>query len=789
MSSKSLRYADVAVAIPHSRPFTYLVPDEMGKINIGTRVRVSLGKRQAVGYIVGFPAQCEFPVKPLLEAMDREAVLDEDLLEFSKWISNYYNCGWGEAIRAALPPGMDGKQQRMVWLNAYNIEAGPSDSIIELIREKGAVSFEYLVKKAGPGAEAIINDYCRKNILISELVWQKAKVGVKMERWLAGCNIIPSGEPRLSQGHLEFLNILNRQGKIPSNLLKNKKYAAGKLVNLGLAKWEWREVIRQPAEMMWNEPDRRIELNQDQQQILSSISSDIKSRAYSVNLISGVTSSGKTEIYLRAAEEALSLGRGVIILVPEIGMTSQMLYRVRSRLGRVAVWHSEMGSGERYDAWRSVKQGSHQVVVGTRSAVFAPLKNLGLIVIDEEHDGSYKQSDMAPLYNARDAAIVRAKMKNACVIMGSATPSVESYHKALTGKFKLFKLAKRVGDARLPKAEVVDLKKLPKSDQLISPLLKEEIGKCLAGGRQAMILLNRRGFSPYVQCGRCGTLIVCPNCAVSLTYHRTTENMVCHYCGYVKKLPEVCSDCGSLMLSPRGIAIQQLEQELKNIFYNFRIIRMDADTTSRRGGHHRILKDFQSGQAQILLGTQMIAKGHHFPNVSLVGIVNLDDILGLPDFRASERAFQLLVQMSGRAGRGEHSGKVIIQTRVPDNPVIKWGRENDYYAFADSELKTRKECHYPPFTFLAMLTLSASRQTDLEKISAEIYEKIKKNCARVEAMGPSPAPIEKVKGRYRWQIMIKSNTPGDMKKAITNLSVLKQKDFKLIIDIDPINML
>lgn len=789
MSSKTLRYADVAVAIPHSRPFTYLVPDEAGKISIGARVKVPLGKRQAVGYVTGFPFTCEFPVKPLAEVMDREPVLDEDLLKFTKWISDYYNCSWGEVIRAALPPGMDGKQQRMVWLNEYHLNSGQPDPIIQLIHEKGALSFEYLVKKIGPGAEAIINDYCRENILVSELVWQKAKVGVKMERWLAGSNLIPRDKPKLSPGHLEFLDSLNRKGKIPSNLLKTKRYVADKLVNLGLAKWEWQEAIRHPVEMMWNEPDKRIELNQDQQQILNSISGDIKNHAYSVNLISGVTSSGKTEIYLRAAEETLALGRGVMILVPEIGMTSQMLHRVRSRLGRVAVWHSEMGSGERYDTWRSIKQGNLQVVVGTRSAVFAPLKNTGLIVVDEEHDGSYKQSDMSPLYNARDAAIVRAKMKNACVIMGSATPSVESYHKALSGKFKLFKLVKRVGDAGLPNVEVIDLRKLSPRDQLISPRLNEEIGKCLAAGQQAMILLNRRGFSPYVQCGRCGRLITCPNCAVSLTYHRTTENMVCHYCGYVKKLPEVCPECGSLMLSPRGIAIQQLEQGLKKMFCGCRIIRMDADTTGRRGGHHRILKEFQSGNAQILLGTQMIAKGHHFPNVSLVGIVNLDDVLGLPDFRSSERAFQLLVQMSGRAGRGEHPGKVIIQTRVPDNPVIKWGRENDYYAFADSELKTRQECHYPPYSFLAMLTLSASRQADLEKFSTEVYEKIKGNCVGVEVMGPSPAPIEKVKGRYRWQIMIKGGTAGDIKKAVGNLSALKRKDFKLITDIDPINML
>lgn len=784
-----MKYADVSLSIPQSRCFTYLIPDHLSVETVGIRVRVPLGRREAIGYVVNLRGACDFPAKPILEVIDNKPVLSRELLELTEWVSNYYRCGWGEAIRAALPPGMDAKQQRMVWLNGNYKGEIPTDPALDYIIEKGSVSYRYLLKKFGPSAEKVIEEYCERGLIFSEPVWQKAKISVRKERWLAFSSPSDKTSLKLSKGQAELLNIIEQNGAVPPSIIAKKRPAAQKLVDHGLANWEWREKFRGQEEHGWAEEDADVTLNAEQQQVLDSVSTDINSKIFSVNLISGVTSSGKTEIYLKAAEQVLAKGRQVLILVPEIGMTSQMLHRVRSRLGKVAVWHSEMGSGERYDAWRAVKRGDFRVVVGTRSAVFTPFDNLGLIVIDEEHDASYKQSDMAPMYHARDLAIIRAKKNDAVVLMGSATPSVESYYKAKMGKFKLFRLEKRVGSADLPMVEVVDLKKLPREDRLVSPLLGQEIGTCLQAGRQAMILLNRRGFAPYIQCGKCGSLITCPNCSVSLTYHRSGESVLCHYCGYQARLPETCPTCGSLMLQHRGYAIQRLEAELKNIFPEGRISRMDADTTGRKGEHHRILQDFLSGGSQILLGTQMISKGHHFPNVSLVGIINLDDILGLPDFRAAERAFQLMVQMSGRAGRGQHPGKVVIQTRMPDNPVVKWSRENDYYSFAEYELAIREECGYPPHRHLALLTFTGSSQADLENFSNDIAGKIKSSGSKTEILGPTPAPLAKIKGRFRWQLMLKAGSPSEIKKALNGVSPGRNEKIKLSVDIDPVNML
>ncbi len=784
-----MKYADVALSIPRSRCFTYLIPEHLPVEAVGIRVRVPLGRREAIGYVVHLKAVCDFPAKPILEVLDIKPVISRELLELTEWVSKYYHCGWGEAIRAVLPPGMDAKQLRMVWLNGNFPGEIPADPMLEHIIEKGSVSLQYLLKKFAPSAEKGIEEYCRMGLLFSEPVWKKARIAVRKERWLAYRRPADNTGLKLSKGQAELLNLVEQKGAVPPSAVKNKRPAAQKLVALGLAGWEWREKFRGQEELGWAEEDTEVALNAEQQQVLDSVSTDINSKIFSVNLISGVTSSGKTEIYLKAAELALAKGRQVLILVPEIGMTLQMLHRVRSRLGQVAVWHSEMGSGERYDAWRAVKRGDFRVVVGTRSAVFTPFDDLGLIVIDEEHDASYKQSDTAPLYHARDLAIIRARKNGAAVLMGSATPSVESYYKAKTGKFKLFRLGKRVGSADLPMVEVVDLKKLAREDRLISPLLGREIGACLQAGRQAMILLNRRGFAPYLQCGKCGDLISCPNCSVSLTYHRSGESVRCHYCGYQARLPETCPACGSLMLEHRGYAIQRLEAELKNVFPKGRISRMDADTTGRKGEHHRILQDFLSGGSQILLGTQMISKGHHFPNVSLVGIINLDDILGLPDFRAAERAFQLMVQMSGRAGRGQHPGQVVIQTRMPDNPVIKWCRENDYYSFAEYELSAREECGYPPHRHLALLTFTGSSQADLEDYSGAVADKIKSSDSRAEVLGPTPAPLTKIKGRFRWQLMLKAGSSSEIKKALAGIAPGRNEKIKLSVDIDPVNML
>jgi primosomal protein N' (replication factor Y) len=531
-----------------------------------------------------------------------------------------------------------------------------------------------------------------------------------------------------------------------------------------------------------------------------------------VALLHGVTGSGKTLVYLELLRRVvMEQGKTAIVLVPEIALTPQTVDRFRAVFGdRIAVLHSALSDGERYDAWLALRRGDKRIAVGARSAIFAPLKNLGAIVVDEEHESSYKQGE-APRYHAREVAIVRARAEGAVVVLGSATPSLESWTNAQAGKYELLTLPERVGGARLPKVEVVDLRAeqprrkpsdTPQADAAFSyaigPALEKAIGVRLARQEQSILLLNRRGYSAFIQCGTCGDVAVCPNCSISLTYHRTPERLVCHYCQHAEPLHPTCQRCGGVRLRQRGLGTQQVERLLAERYPTARIARMDVDTTSGKWAHTEILDRVGAGEVDILLGTQMIAKGLDFPNVTLVGVIDADVGINLPDFRASERCFQLLSQVAGRAGRGPKGGEVLIQTRSPTHHAVQCAVTHDYYGFVAQELGGRAHPPYPPNVRLANVVLSGTQEEATARLATSVAAWLHKLLALhpapgVTVIGPAPCPVERVKQRWRWHVLIKSERPQELRRVarylVERFEIPAQFGLRMTLDRDPVALL
>ncbi|MBI4727528.1 primosomal protein N' [candidate division TA06 bacterium] len=789
MSSTNLTYAEVALPLPGSSPFTYEVPEELaGRLCPGMRVRVPLGSREMMGYVVAISKTTSHKTKPILEAPDQEPVITKGLLELTRWAASYYGCAWGEAIRAALPPGLDARQKALISIRKGAVitnDDPESTALLQLLEERGEIAEKFIHQRFGPSIKAVINRLMAKGSLERRLAWQK-NVKPRLQRWLAFNKTEELPARALKQRSL--LEKLSREKEIPPSGLLNEQAAAAALVKKGLARWEGRRSVRLPRTDYAEKTKAEPALTDEQSQALKLLSQDLEQSRFRVNLIHGVTGSGKTELYLQAARQAVKLGRSVLMLVPEIGLTPQMISRAQSKLGQVALWHSGMSQGERLDAWESLRREKVRMVVGTRSAVFAPLKDLGLIVVDEEHDSSYKQSEVRPYYHARDLAIVRAKAEGASVILGSATPSVESYYKAAAGKFRLFLWEKRAGNSLLPQVVLVDLKSQLSGPGLISAQLEKAIGEALGKNNQVMLLLNRRGFAPYVQCRCCGQIVSCPNCSISLTYHLKGHRMLCHYCGYSRLPLDSCPAChsGEFIFNAKGV--QGLEEELGKKFPRAGLLRMDTDTTGRKGAHQNLLQRFYNREAMILLGTQMIAKGHDFPDVSLVGIINVDDILGLPDFRSQERAFQLVSQMAGRAGRGERPGLVIVQTRLPANPVMACAKNHDYQGFWKQEINDRREHGYPPFTHLALVTVTAGQEQAGMSFAGGLAKRAQEIKGEAELLGPVPSPVFRLKGRYRWQLLIKAPRPSVLQAVLKKLALPLPPGVKTSIEIDPVSL-
>lgn len=725
--------ADIAVNAPLRNLFSYIVPEPLvGQAKVGQRVKIQFGRRSGVGTILALRQGDSDRLKPLKELIDQESLLPESLVRLLRWAADYYCYPIGPVVKNALPA-----------------DIGGDNSQTKIVMES---HFSSLGKESQPR-------------------------GKKQRELLAFI------APHDSVG----MTLIREQFSSPHTSLK-------KLVEDGYLKEEQQERIRDPFQAEKIPEDKIPTLTDEQQECLDKVIPVIQENRSEVFLVHGVTGSGKTEIYLRSVDACLEQGRQALILVPEISLTPQLVARFRARFSRqdkrIAVLHSGLSAGERYDAWREISRNKVQIVIGARSAIFAPLSNPGLIVVDEEHDSSYKQTE-GFRYNARDLSLVRGQQQACPVLLGSATPSFASYYRSEQKLLTRLDLKRRIHSENLPQVELIDLREQVLSGSLANTLV-EAIQQALEQREQVLLLLNRRGYSPFLLCGDCGETFYCPNCSITLTFHQKQKHLRCHYCDYIDQVPETCAKCNSLNITTPGAGTEKLEEELTELFPGARIARMDRDSTTRKGAHQKIMTAMLERRVDILIGTQMIAKGHDFPGVSLVGVVNADSGLNLPDFRCAERGFSLLTQVAGRAGRSSGGGRVFIQSYNPEHYALQCAVDQDYQKFYQQELPFRQELGYPPCGHLANLIFSGN---DLEQVqsSVERFARFLERCCQgVQVLGPSPCPLARLRGKNRYQILLKSNDRPALRTLLFKLDEgrpLIARQVNLQIDVDPLEML
>ncbi|HBG04109.1 MAG: primosomal protein N' [Geobacteraceae bacterium GWC2_58_44] len=751
MQTSTHHIVEVAIPLPLEGSFHYLVPERLSQLAVaGKRVLVPFGRRKVTGYLLGDAVATGAELKELLEVLDEEPLFTGPELEFYRWIANYYLHPLGEVIKMALPAGIN-------LVSRYRCETAEDGTPV--LRE-----------------------------------FLSGGKSVRTERIYSAVD----GAERLPRGKgLEILEYLGEAGACSAADLGkrfgNCRAQLRRLVELGAARLEEREVYRDPFRAESFGHDSSLPLNADQQEAFNRISDAIGSRAFSPFLLHGVTGSGKTEVYLQSIAVSLAAGNSALVLVPEIALTPQLVGRFKRRFDcGIAVLHSGLSDGERYDEWRRIRRGEALIVIGARSALFAPLERLGVIVVDEEHEGSYKQSE-GVRYNSRDLALVRGKLASAVVILGSATPLVTSYHAAKKGRLGFLHLPSRVRELPMPETVMLDARR-QKGKTFLQPLV-DAIGENLDAGGQTLLFLNRRGFATYVVCQDCGHVLRCPNCEVTLTYHRGKGRHICHYCDYSIPAPSICPACQGSDITLLGRGTERVEEEVQELFPEARVSRMDRDSTKGKGGHARVLKELEDGTVDILIGTQMIAKGHDFPGVTLVGVVSADASLNLPDFRSSERTFQLVTQVMGRAGRGDKPGRVLVQTLAPEHYALTHAVNHDFEGFYEKEIAFREDVGYPPFAHLASLTISsiaAPQAANSSDEAAALLRKIKGECRlRVEILGPVTAPLGKVRGRFRWQILLKGRERSELHRLLFHFrgAYSHPSTVRLVVDVDPVEML
>jgi len=811
-------FAQVVFPLPIYQIFTYSLPKGLEDVKVGVRVLAPFRNQKLTGFLVGWEEEAEVPqVKEILEVLDSSPLLNEEMLKLTKWVSEYYLCSWGEAIKAALPAGME--FSRGYWIR---LKEPYSLSLIRKLEKKNPLEAK-IVELLSLGKEMKISQLLRRvrGLDMSFALASLEKQGyVEMVEFLKVPKakgkkrkvILLQGEPeKVKEVAEKFKSSSPKQAQVLFKLLGGKGRLAQSemgvdwnvlqaLKKKGLIEISEEEVLRdQFGQSIWEEPKCK-ELTLEQRRILENVIQAGKRESFEVFLLHGVTGSGKTEVYIQAIRNFLEMGRQALVLVPEISLTPQILARFRAHFSEgISVLHSRLSLGERYDAWRQIKEGKVKIVIGARSAVFAPLNTLGLIVVDEEHENSYKQSDLNPRYNARDVAVMRAKLSKGVVILGSATPSLESYFNTQSGKYRLEILPQRIDNRPLPPVRIVDMRKEERGKVFSEPL-KKAIAERIERREKIILFLNRRGFSNFVQCRDCGLTIRCPRCSVTLTHHfGPPSTMQCHYCGYKKRAPERCPNCRSHNFYFQGIGTEKVEEELKREFPQAKFQRMDVDTTRRKGSHFSILFDFKEGETNILIGTQMIAKGLDFPAVTLVGVILADTALNLPDFRTGEKTFQLLTQVAGRTGRGESGGEVIIQTYCPEHYAIRASEKHDYTGFYLKELQERQELFFPPVSRLISILIRTRKRIDGIEASNQLKtylekEKKAKELSSLQILGPAPAPLFRLRGEHRWQIILKLREDSKIKKILWD-SLLQVKEIsslraaKVSIDVDPIDVL
>ncbi|MDE0858862.1 MAG: primosomal protein N' [Akkermansiaceae bacterium] len=712
--------ASVLIDGPSELVFDYAIPEDLPVVP-GCRVRIPLRNRPATGTVlrVAEKPQGDFALRFLTDLVDPEPLVTPELLNLAEWITSYYGTPLEQVIRAFIPASIRGEKTSAKTQRAAIIAQFPSEEELEKISKRAKRQHSILELLKGS----------TEPIPVTQLGGASASAALKA--------------------------------------LSEKGYL--KLIELN--------VRRDPDAGETIIPTEPFTLNHEQAKALDAVSDSLASEKPDPILLHGITGSGKTEVYLQATQKVLDLGKNVIILLPEIALAPQTVRRFKARFSvlgdKIAVQHSHLSQGERFDEWNRIRSGEARIIIGARSAIFAPLRDLGLIIVDEEHEPAYKQEN-PPKYHARDLAVVRCRLEKCSVLLGTATPSLETYNNTLSGKYKLVRMTQRADGATLPLTRVVDMRiesrKQKGRDAILSDRLRSAIDERLEKDEQVILFLNRRGFARSLQCPPCGHAIECNHCAIPLTYHRSEERLICHICGHQAIVPKLCPECKDPAIRFQGYGTEKAEIILNKIFKGTKIARLDTDTTRRKNALRDTLRDFRAKKIKILLGTQMIAKGLDFPNVTLVGVLNADLSLYAPDFRAGERTFQLLTQVAGRAGRGKMAGEVIIQTSTPHSPSIQFARHHDFYGFVDQELEMRRQFSYPPYTHLALLLARSSHERRAEFTLETLHLKLKENLPEDIILGdPIPSPLTRSHSQFRFQLLLRGPNARVLSRHIKSI--------------------
>ncbi|MGQ9732667.1 MAG: primosomal protein N' [Candidatus Zipacnadales bacterium] len=803
-----------------SRAFTYLPPRlQPERIQIGSYVLVPFGRQRLPAFVIGFtndppPVQ----LKPILGRLLDAPLFSAQQLEQARWLAQEYECSLGDALRCYLPPGSRRNVRRRVILTTTRpldenmkyagVRAPKQRAVVEaLMAANGELTLEALRARLGSDPTSALRALEAQGVV--ELRRELARpVASRKTQRLVALTLAPEQARMVAESKA---GKARRQAKVlqtladaaePVAITHFPKEAVAALERDGLVRVTEQQIRRSPTEIgLGNERVDDPSPTPEQRRALQAVMEALAQGGGEI-LLHGVTGSGKTEVYIQAIRQTRERNRSAIVLVPEISLTPQLVGRFRARFGNeLALLHSAMGAGERFDEWHRVRSGEARIVIGARSAVFAPCVDLGLLIIDEEHERSYKQ-ERPPRYDARTVAAERCRREGAVLLLGSATPSVETYYRFVrsSGERRIIQLSNRIDDRPLPSVELVDMREETRRGRsgTFSVRLTEAIAECLAADNQAILFLNRRGFSTFVMCRECGYALRCPNCDVSLTYHYGLKHLLCHHCDHHESVPDICPACGGIEIGFYGLGTERVADQVQRDFPNARVIRMDRDTTSTKGAHGDILRRFAAGEANILVGTQMIAKGLDLPNVTLVGVLNADVGLNRPDFRAAEHTFQLLSQVAGRAGRASKLGQVIVQTYNPDHYAIRWASQHDYLSFYNQELERRRQVRgspYPPFGYLLAIHLS---DPDFDKGAAraarlgqELRRRVEKEGAPITVGGPAPAPLSKLRGRYRWLTIPRGPDRAQLRElSIEAIKALPKSDqTSIYIDVDPLDMM
>ncbi|WP_441001204.1 replication restart helicase PriA [Fodinibius sp. SL11] len=779
-------YADIVFPTAVRRQFTYSLPEEYQvDAQIGKRVWVPFQKHKKIGIVVNIhDHEPDFNTRPVQQVLDDKPIISNELLKLTEWIHRFYYCGWGQVIQAALPVGLNFYAQKYLKATDSNlpdyldqdkkeivneiIEAGSyllveaqkrwGDKIIDkLVGQKLLEVWEQPEMKMDPSTDKLWQWKEEKSKEVAADIIEEHQEAGKQYKWIQALSVLVDLDLPEFQKELTDFELL-------------EYYTLNRIAEEGLIRYDEVETTNLSMKLEYD-PEKLNTLNDDQQAAFDEINKSIRKETFGSYLLYGITGSGKTEVYIHALKNVLEQGKGGLVLVPEIGLTPQIVKRFHLIFGDdIAVLHSRLTDRERYDAWRALQKGEKRIAIGARSAVFAPVQNLGLIVVDEEHDMSYKQEDPAPRYNGRDVAIMRAHINDIPVVLGSATPSMGSLYGTQKGKSQYLELIKRPFEAKLPEVKLLDLKQYRSAMKgPIAIPLYEAIKEAIEKNEQVILLYNRRGFASYLQCANCGEIPECPNCSVSLTFHKSKKQLRCHYCGYSEREPRRCRECGNDSVEARGSGTQQLEKQIAELYSEAETLRMDYDTTSGKNAHSKILKAFGRKEADILVGTQIVGKGLDFPDVTVVGVIDADTELAFPSFRSGERMYQLLSQVAGRSGRADKEGRVFFQTWQPDHPAIQQAKNHDYKSFARQELAYRKTLQYPPYSRIIRFVFKGKQEGRVRRVAETYTECLTEVLGSFDSvLGPSPAAIAKMQNFYRWESFIKID-PSNGASAIEQM--------------------